>query len=423
MSGGKLADPRLPLLSERAHMSDAHLQLLLEQFAEHIDSAIQGELFSELMVRYADTSARLEETVTRLRQSDAARVQAQRIARLGNWAVELSTGKITWSETMYAITELPPDTEPSLDIFGKLVHPEDRERIVKAGHKVLTAGEGDSHQRYRLQMPDGRVKWVEVQLARAQSDGPQASEVYGTMQDVTESTLTEMKLKEYNDSLETLVQQKAREVISSQEATIRALVKLAESRDDDTGEHIERMSRYCRFVAETLRKGGPYAAQVDEAFARDIAMASPLHDIGKVGVPDGILLKPGRLTPDEFKIMRTHVTIGYETLASVVKSYPGNAYLKMGMDIARYHHEMWDGSGYQSGLAGEAIPLSARILALCDVYDALRSRRVYKEPYTHERSREIVLAGRGSHFDPVLTDLFAQHHTTFEQIFDSSARG
>jgi len=149
-------------------------------------------------------------------------------------------------------------------------------------------------------------------------------------------------------------------------------------------------------------------------------LASPLHDIGKVGIPDHILLKPGKLTPEEFAVMKTHVIIGYETLASVNASYPGNGYLQMGMDIARFHHEKWDGSGYMDGLKGEDIPLSARILALCDVYDALRSRRVYKEPFSHEKSREIILNGKGRHFDPVLVEAFNEHHTAFGEIFNQS---
>ena len=150
----------------------------------------------------------------------------------------------------------------------------------------------------------------------------------------------------------------------------------------------------------------------------NIGLASSLHDIGKVGIPDYILLKPGKLTPEEFEIMKTHVTIGYDTLASVKKAYPANKFLEIGMEIARYHHERWNGSGYRDGLSGEAIPLSARIMAISDVYDALRSRRVYKEPYTHETSLRIIADARGQHFDPVLTDLFLQHHNEFRQIYD-----
>ncbi len=151
-----------------------------------------------------------------------------------------------------------------------------------------------------------------------------------------------------------------------------------------------------------------------------MAKASPLHDVGKVGIPDALLLKPGRLTSEEFEVMKTHVTLGYETLASVEKLYSGNKFLRFGMDIARYHHEKWDGSGYMEGLAGEAIHCRARIMALADVYDALRSRRVYKEPFPHEKAVEIITQGRGTHFDPAPVDLFLKNELSFRDIFDQS---
>ena len=147
-------------------------------------------------------------------------------------------------------------------------------------------------------------------------------------------------------------------------------------------------------------------------------MAAPLHDIGKVGIADHILLKPGRLTEDEFEIMKTHVPKGYDTLASVEGMYHENTFLKMGMEISGNHHEKWDGSGYMHGLSGQDIPLAARIMALADVYDALRSKRVYKDAFTHEKSVEIIKSGRGSHFDPELVDIFLQNDLKFCEIFD-----
>jgi putative two-component system response regulator len=227
------------------------------------------------------------------------------------------------------------------------------------------------------------------------------------------------KLKKYNEHLEELVQDKVKEISASQIATIHALVKAAEARDDDTGAHIERTSDYCRLLAEKLLEAGLYKNIVDGDYAETISKASPLHDIGKIGIPDAILLKPGRLTTDEFIIMKTHVVIGYENLASVENAYPENAFIKMGTEIARYHHEKWDGSGYMAGLKGEEIPLSARIMALSDVYDALRSKRVYKESFSHERSIGIITEGRGNHFDPNLTDIFLKYDLLFRNIFDS----
>ncbi len=411
-----LAD--IPALLSQGRYSHEHLMLMLDQFADRLDSRTQSQLFGELMVRYADISRALEETVAKLGRVDSLRRDAERVAMLGDWQVDLPTGTIFWSDTMYDIIELPQGTPPDVAVFMSRVHPDDLVYVSRMSSDLL-AGTVPHDLLYRLLMPDGRIKWLRAKHVAGAARG-EPNVIYGTLQDVTKDTLNELKLKQYNDDLEALVQEKVKETLSAQLATIYALVKLAESRDDDTGVHIERMTRYCQFAAQTLHAGGPYAAQVDDAFVRDIAMASPLHDIGKVGIPDGILLKPGRLTPDEFTIMKTHVTIGYNTLASVVKSYPGNAYLRMGMDIARYHHEKWDGSGYQDGLAGEDIPLSARILTLCDVYDALRSHRVYKEPYSHERSVAIILEGKGTHFDPVLVDMFEKHNASFAEIYRSA---
>jgi len=226
------------------------------------------------------------------------------------------------------------------------------------------------------------------------------------------------QLKKYSDHLEELVEEKVKEISSSQIATIHALVKAAESRDDDTGTHIERTSLFCRLIAEKLYEAGLYPDIIDGEYAENISKASPLHDIGKIGIKDAILLKPGRLTPEEFEIMKTHVDIGYETLISTQAMYPGNVFLKIGTEIAKYHQEKWDGSGYMLGLAGDAIPLAARIMALSDVYDALRSRRIYKEPFSHEKSMAIIAEGRGSHFDPAITDIFIEHHTLFEKIYN-----
>jgi len=227
------------------------------------------------------------------------------------------------------------------------------------------------------------------------------------------------QLEIHNKHLEELVQEKVKEISASQMATIHALVKSAESRDDDTGAHIERTSTFCKIIADKLFETGIYANLIDETYSDNVSKASPLHDIGKVGIKDAILLKPGKLTEDEFEIMKTHVCIGYETLASVGKLHPENMFIITGIDIARYHHEKWDGSGYSEGLSGENIPLSARIMAVSDVYDALRSRRVYKEPFSHERTSSIIEEGSGNHFDPILVDIFLKNDQMFDEVYNS----
>ena len=228
------------------------------------------------------------------------------------------------------------------------------------------------------------------------------------------------RLKRYNAQLEELVHEKILEITASQMATIHALVKSAESRDDETGAHIERTALYGRLIAERLQAMGIYDHVVDDQYIHNIEMASPLHDIGKVGIADAVLLKPGRLTAEEFEIMKTHVKIGHETLAYVAECYPENAFIRIGMEISLCHHEKWDGSGYLYGLSGEDIPLSARIMAVSDVYDALRAKRVYKEPFSHEASLNIMAQSRGSHLDPLLTDVFLGDHAVFRDIFDAS---
>ena len=183
-----------------------------------------------------------------------------------------------------------------------------------------------------------------------------------------------------------------------------------------TGKHIERTRIYCRLIALCIRGDPRYREIVTDEFVENIYHAAPLHDIGKVGIPDRILLKPGKLSPEEFEIMKTHTTLGAGTLERVLEEYPGNALLKMGITLTRYHHEKWDGSGYPDGLAGEGIPLGGRIMALADVYDALRSHRPYKEAFSHEQSAAVILEGRGSHFDPAVVDAFEDCASEFAAL-------
>jgi putative two-component system response regulator len=217
---------------------------------------------------------------------------------------------------------------------------------------------------------------------------------------------THLELRRYEQSLEDLVQEKVREICESQMSTIFALSKLAESRDSDTGAHIERVQVLCRTLAEWLGRESPYAGTIDEAFVNCIYNASPLHDIGKVAIADNILLKPGKLTRDEFEIMKTHTIVGASTMQAVHRQYPNNTFIGMGISIAKSHHERWDGTGYPEGLAGDKIPLESRIMAVADVYDAVRSKRCYKESMSRDQSREIIENGSGIQFDPVLVKTF-----------------
>jgi putative two-component system response regulator len=224
------------------------------------------------------------------------------------------------------------------------------------------------------------------------------------------------ELLETNHHLEQRVQQQVLQLYSSQLATIFALAKLADSRDSDTGKHLDRTGQYCRLMAEQLVCLPQYQGEIDDLFIEDLTIASALHDIGKVGIPDQILLKPGKLTAEEFEVMKTHTIIGAQALREVDQKYPGNKQLRMGIEIAESHHEKWDGLGYPHKLAGMSIPLAARILALVDVYDALTSLRPYKSPFSHAKSSEIITADRSRHFDPDMVDCFLQVECQFAVI-------
>ena len=219
-----------------------------------------------------------------------------------------------------------------------------------------------------------------------------------------------------NEYLSEQVREKVREISKSQLAAIFAMSKLAESRDPETGEHLERMREYCKILSEQLSRMPKFRSIIDREFVDNIYAASPLHDIGKVGVDDSVLLKPGKLDAEEWKQMKLHPVIGAETLREVDRQHPGNSFIKTGIAIAEGHHEKWDGSGYPYGIVGEKIPLVARVLALGDVYDALTSKRCYKEAFSHEKSVSIILEGDGNHFDPDIVLAFRETEIEFQEI-------
>lgn len=215
------------------------------------------------------------------------------------------------------------------------------------------------------------------------------------------------------------MEEKIRELSEAQQATIFALAKLAEQRDEDTGAHLERVREYCRLLAERLGEDSPYAAYITAEFVECIQHASPLHDIGKVAIPDSILLKPHKLTSPEFEVMKSHSVIGAENMQLVYNHYSGNVFIGMGIEIALYHHERWDGSGYPDGLSGRNIPLPARIMALADCYDALRSDRCYRRGLDHEQVKAMILEGSGTHFDPEIVKAFLSLEEEFSRIQDT----
>jgi putative two-component system response regulator len=204
--------------------------------------------------------------------------------------------------------------------------------------------------------------------------------------------------------------------LETRDVAIFAMARLAESRDSETGAHLERVRGYSRVLAQHLAGVDKFRDQINAEYVRLIYLTSPLHDIGKIGIPDSVLLKPGQLNDREFEIMKTHANLGAETLDAALQQFPGVKFLQMGRDIAASHHERFDGTGYPQRLKGESIPLCARIVAVADVYDALTSKRVYKEALDHDVSWPMIIAESGGHFDPDVVDAFVKSEALFLAI-------
>ena len=239
------------------------------------------------------------------------------------------------------------------------------------------------------------------------------------LSNTTERALERRRLirqnREYQRDLERMVEEQTEEIRRTRDIALMTLAKLAESRDSETGLHLERMQEYSRLLAENMRDG-PYAELVDDEFVEWVFKSSPLHDIGKVGIADSILRKPGPLTPEELKTMRTHTKIGGDTLRSVLERFRGPTFLTMAMEIAYSHHERWDGDGYPAGLARNEIPLAARVVAVADAYDAITSPRPYKGSIPHPEAVRRIRIDRGKHFDPVLVDTFLDCADRFDEV-------
>ena len=207
--------------------------------------------------------------------------------------------------------------------------------------------------------------------------------------------------------------------LETRDLAMFSMAKLAESRDPETGAHLERVRSYCHALVEQLARRGKSGYTREGSYAGTIYLTSPLHDIGKIGIPDGVLLKPGRLSDREFEIMKAHTRIGADSLDAALEQFPDATFLRMARNIAATHHERFDGTGYPDGLAGDRIPLCGRIVALADVYDALTTRRVYKSAFGHEVSKSIIVEESGSHFDPEIVAAFLDIE---EQFIDTRTR-
>jgi putative two-component system response regulator len=209
----------------------------------------------------------------------------------------------------------------------------------------------------------------------------------------------------------------------TRDVVIFSMAKLAESRDPETGKHLERIRYYAQVIAQALETNNNFSGEIDKQFIDNIYLSSPLHDIGKVGIPDCVLLKPSRLDDEEFNLMKSHTNIGFQTLNEALTKYPQADYLRMSAEIALSHHEKFDGSGYPNGLKGNEIPLSAQIVAIADVYDALTSNRVYKSAFSHNVAKGIIIEESNTHFNPEMVDAFLSKENEFMEIYSKYTDG
>jgi putative two-component system response regulator len=349
---------------------------------------------------------------------------------------------------------LVDDTPENLSVLGELLQPFYRVRVANSGARALSVVA--SEPRPDLILLDVMMQDMDgyevIQRLRADTATRDIPVIFVTALDATEDerkglelgaadyitkpvrpaimharVRAQLELKRARDRmrdenawLESQVTLRRDENQRLQDVSLRALASLASTRDNETGNHILRTQGYVRVLCEHLAARGRHPDVLSPDGIRFITMAAPLHDIGKVGIPDNILLKPGALDDGEWRIMRTHAEMGAEAIRRAMAEDGGDTrpfgFLLAAIEIAHFHHEKWDGSGYPQGLKGDTIPLAARLMALADVFDALISRRVYKPPYPVEEAVDIILQGRGTHFDPELVDAFVEQKDEFFAI-------
>jgi putative two-component system response regulator len=348
---------------------------------------------------------------------------------------------------------LVDDTPENLTVLGEILMPHYRVRVASSGARALAAATSDPRPDLVLldvMMPE--MDGYEV-ISRLRAD-PRTRElpvIFVTALDSTEDEAHglelgavdyitkpvrpaivlarvrgQLELKEARDRmrdqnawLEAEIARRMRQNQVVQDVSMRALASIAEARDDETGNHILRTQAYVNVLARALATTPRYAGELTPALVETYTKAAPLHDIGKVAIPDHILHKPGKHTPDEWEIMKTHARQGSDAIWRAIcdqEEREALDFLYIAMDIAHYHHEKWDGSGYPEGLAGEAIPLPARLMALADVFDALISKRAYKPAFPLDRATAIINEGRGRHFDPDVVDAYLAHLDEFAAI-------
>ena len=343
------------------------------------------------------------------------------------------------------------DTPENLQLMSTLLRDHYKVQVAGSGEKALKLMAGgvlpdlvlldilmpgmDGYEVCRRMRADDRMQHVPVIFVTAKSDSEDEEQGLnlGAVDYITKPispaiTLARIRthlslkravdlLQDRNQTLEDEVRLRTRELSSIQDVTIMAMSSLAETRDNETGNHIRRTQNYVKALALQLQHHPRFSSYLSAEQIELLYKSAPLHDIGKVGIPDSILLKPGRLEPAEFEIMKTHTTLGRDAILAAENLLDSpNSFLQCAREIALSHQEKWDGSGYPEGLSGDAILVSARLMAVADVYDALISRRVYKAPMSHEQALKIISDGRGNHFDPDIVEAFLVIAQDFQAI-------
>jgi PAS domain S-box-containing protein len=397
-------------------------QRLLEDLTTSLAFVLEAKrLYEDIKGANQQLEMRIEEKVRELRKSEERYRAIVENATDAMFTID-AEGHFTWANRAAgAILGRAPDQVVGLNLC----------HVVKKGHvhKLFTAmhqaldGRDVRPAPLEILTQGGEERTVEFSLGRVLENGA-ATGVEGTMRDITDRVVIDKLKKNYMKSLEEAVIERTSEIKETQRASILAIANLAESIDDDTGGHLQRIRHYCKVVAEDLRRNSRYKDSITEEYSELIYDLSPLHDLGKVGIRDSILQKPDKLTNEEFEKMKDHAEIGARALRMAGEMINRESIFSIGEMIARYHHEKWDGTGYPAveingeyrPLRGDEIPLCARIVAIADVYDALTSKRPYKMPFPHEKAREMILSQEGKHFDPEIVRSFIRSEQEFVNI-------
>lgn len=300
----------------------------------------------------------------------------------------------------YETLRVPDNNKPDFS-YKEFIHPKDVAKVEKQMHAKLSKKNIVKDLQFRVINTDGNISDVECSVTCLKKEG----NIIGfqmVMQNIAKQKKFEEKLIEFKKYTK-----------NTKAITVLGLAKIAEYRDKHKGAHFERIREYVKIMATALVKMEKYKDYITKQYIDDIYLSSVLHDIGKIGIPDSILLKPGKLTPNEFNVVKQHPSLGGDALKAAETQVGGKSFLTIGKQISYHHHERWDGTGYPLGLMGEEIPLSARLVALADVYDALTSTKIYKDSYSHETAREKIISEKGKHFDPDIVDVFFSQEYAF----------